>query len=515
MPEQTMLSYIRDSLNGGELPAGFHLPGETRPSFADGAADGIRRVHTAPRPLTEAERKAATAFMESAAAGDEEKARALLEDLLAQKKLSAYDCAQEFRRWARERTEPELRGRLHRVGLTLIRQCGVDEKEQVKTGLILLSLADECPEDERGDVRTLGLCDEFTFYVLPVIRTWPSANEELFRLAQRVHGWGRICLAGEILPENETIRRWFLTDAVHNTVHPAYSALDCCRKGNAPAALLGPLSPEEFRGIRDIVGGLLDEGPVKGVSLLEDAEAAMFVFLVRAKEFELSAEDAAVIRAVRGRFSGRKEIAALCGELLASYDGQKEDGPDGASESVPAPMSGNAPGLPREQTPPERAGSTPGPDRKPRFFDDDGSAVWLDEGLARNRQADASSGRPEDPGKQDTAGAESQRPFSPYDNRMDGKKPPYGPDEADNSSPPALEVTELLPPRTLDELMAGQPEEKKPRSGAGTMLAMAVILLAIGMGTHHSSTVICAFLFAGFAPVLWITDRIKKKKKKK
>ena len=69
--------------------------------------------------------------------------------------------------------------------------------------------------------------------------------------------------------------------------------------GDAPAALKGPLTREDFAGIRDIVDALLNEGPVAGISAVEDADAHLRAFLDRAGEFEPDEDDQRVVEEVR------------------------------------------------------------------------------------------------------------------------------------------------------------------------------------------------------------------------
>ena len=50
------------------------------------------------------------------------------------------------------------------------------------------------------------------------MRTWKDGNNEIWNLAKRVHGWGRIHAIEQLEPETNDIRRWLLTDGVRNEV---------------------------------------------------------------------------------------------------------------------------------------------------------------------------------------------------------------------------------------------------------------------------------------------------------
>ena len=131
------------------------------------------------------------------------------------------------------------------------------------------------------------------------MRPWEDRNEEMFRLARHVFGWGRVHLVEALEPETEEIRRWLLREGVHNDIMPQYSALDCWRKADVPAALQGTLTREDFEGIRDIIDALLDEGPVPGISAVEDAEQHLRAFLKQAETLARDDRDHEVVAAVR------------------------------------------------------------------------------------------------------------------------------------------------------------------------------------------------------------------------
>ncbi len=127
---------------------------------------------------------------------------------------------------------------------------------------------------------------------------WKDGNNAIFQQAQKVHGWGRIHAADRINPDNEEIRRWFLLDGVHNDVMPSYSALVCWKKSDAETLFRKGPSREEFSGIRDILEGLLDEGPVRGISRIENSEEVIRLFLSEAENQELELRDYEVIFAI-------------------------------------------------------------------------------------------------------------------------------------------------------------------------------------------------------------------------
>lgn len=113
-------------------------------------------------------------------------------------------------------------------------------------------------------------------------------------------------------------------EGVHNEVLPAYSALTCWEKSDAENVLRGPMTREEFSGIRDIINGLLDEGPLLGISKIENSNDMIVTFLVKAKEMASELEDYETIRDIRIHFenkdSNNPEIVPLCQEILLTHD---------------------------------------------------------------------------------------------------------------------------------------------------------------------------------------------------
>ena len=84
--------------------------------------------------------------------------------------------------------------------------------------------------------------------------------------------------------------------------------------------LFGNPSAEEYRGITDIIDGLLDEGPVPGISELENAEEVLARFVAVTPDCNPGPEEYAVIDAVKqwaenqgGSFLA---IAAACSRIL-------------------------------------------------------------------------------------------------------------------------------------------------------------------------------------------------------
>lgn len=137
---------------------------------------------------------------------------------------------------------------------------------------MILELFDQ-DEDIKKIVRTIGLSDEFTLYAVFLMRAWENGNTEIMNLAKGVNGWGKIHAVHYIEPETEEIKQWLLTEAVSNYVMPSYSGLDCYAKAGVEELLdKRELSDEEVKGILAIIDAILDEGPLPGISTIDNPE---------------------------------------------------------------------------------------------------------------------------------------------------------------------------------------------------------------------------------------------------
>lgn len=168
--------------------------------------------------------------------------------------------------------------------------------ECVKAGMMIQELFGQS-EEVKGMVRTLGLSDEFTLYSVFIMRNWENGNTEIMNIAKSVNGWGKVHAVHYIEPETEEIKYWLLTGAVSNDVMPAYSGWDCYKKADVEAILKkdGP-TYEELEGVLSIVDAMLDEGPVLGISNIENPKEILLAVLNHSiKHLPLSSENCEVI----------------------------------------------------------------------------------------------------------------------------------------------------------------------------------------------------------------------------
>ncbi len=102
-------------------------------------------------------------------------------------------------------------------------------------------------------VREFGASDEFALFVLMVVMNWVNGNEEVFRIAQTLHGWGRIHAVRLLKPETAQIRRWLLCEGASNTVNSELSAPTVAEKVNLPKVVREcDGNSEDFRSACDL-----------------------------------------------------------------------------------------------------------------------------------------------------------------------------------------------------------------------------------------------------------------------
>lgn len=261
----------------GMLPPEYSLPqeeasAESKVRFADGALDGIAIYHM----------------------GVPAQDTALLEQALQTVVTDPAQAHRLVQEWARDGHMVSAAGKMqkyvaaHQQELPpnpvyrLAVECALKGtyREEVKFGLALLPLF-ETDQDEqlKNALRILALSDEFTLYVLPIAGRWTLSAQEVLRIAKNVQGWGRIHAVVQLEPENQEIADWLFTEGWDNTVLPAYSALECYQKSGMRKRLEGTMTDRDYTSACKLLQALLGEGPVPGISEVEDAEGLLDAFL--------------------------------------------------------------------------------------------------------------------------------------------------------------------------------------------------------------------------------------------
>ena len=270
----------------------FSLPNDEEGlKYIDGAKDGICVYHMGAAEITQKDIEEINTVITFANAGDYDQADSVLEKLC--ERIRVVNFIDELQDCILARKD-EIEDKFYIYSLHLMTQSA--NIECVKAGMMIQELFTQSDE-VKGMVRTLGLSDEFTLYSVFIMRNWENGNTEIMNIAKSVNGWGKVHAVHYIEPDTEEIRQWLLTDAVSNDVMPAYSGWDCYKKADVEAIIKKDgLTYEELEGVLSIVDAILDEGPVLGISNIENPKEILLAVLNHSiKHLPLSSENCEVI----------------------------------------------------------------------------------------------------------------------------------------------------------------------------------------------------------------------------
>ncbi|MFW6639303.1 hypothetical protein ACOALZ_04605 [Nocardiopsis algeriensis] len=187
-------------------------------------------------------------------------------------------------------------------------------RNAIKIALGLLGLCGD--ERERELFVLLGTLDEFTLYAAVALwRSVPDPEPDLFRLARRATGWGRIHAVKRLEGTTDpTILAWLLREGFRSGIMDEYLAHFAAVNGRLLDALAGGGAPGEVDdALLDGAGGILsamilsEGGPAEGLADYPDAFAAL----------ERYAELISDAPAVLGRFS---DLVVIRNHLLGGPD---------------------------------------------------------------------------------------------------------------------------------------------------------------------------------------------------
>lgn len=268
--------FIRGQLrpDGSLADSACTLPDEAPPApngigWVAGAFDGVMGHHagTTGREIENAERLA-RAINEAAARPRKKELAAVYKLSSSNDVLSLIDTMME----ALVELRPSA-SEIGRVGAWLASSS--PERGPVKVGLALLGASGAT----HGTLlHELGAHEEFTlFAAVAFCNARRNPELDLFALAKRVHGWGRIhCVERLSDTQNPEIRRWILIDGFRNRVMNEYLALIAATTGELAAAL-DTVAPgrELLTAAADIIDALLDGGPAEDIDAYPDAPATL------------------------------------------------------------------------------------------------------------------------------------------------------------------------------------------------------------------------------------------------
>lgn len=320
--EKSIYRQICDHITDGILAPDFcineddYQEGAFR--FAPGALDGITYYHMGFGELNADAAKEMIRALKSAAQGSWNDA----DDKFAVfcKEHRAICLVDQLQNYLRKHQRQLAPNEMHGAAVHFLLHS--KHVECVKIGLEILELFGEPVDELKEIIRRIGQYDEFTLFAVWNMLKWKNGNDEIFKLAKLTHSWGRIHAVEHLEAETEEIRRWLLTEGTANEVTNAYSALTCWTKSGADKLLQGKITREEYRGIAAIMEGLLDEGPVPGISRIGNREQVLLRFLDQTKTHAAEEGDFEIIPQIFAWTEDKEEdytaVRSACDALLQS-----------------------------------------------------------------------------------------------------------------------------------------------------------------------------------------------------
>ena len=314
----SIFELIKTSIqNNGELPEDFKLPPKDPNGvpWADGALDGVYIYHTVGN---EEDIEPLKNIVFQISEGKFEEAQNNLENL----DFFMISRRDPLLNWI---IKEQKQINIDNLCEFTISQLSTSKNiEVIKFCLCVLEIIKlETEKDTIEKVKILALSDEFTLYCLNILKNLKNSNEEIFEIAKKVKGWGRIYSIKYLKVTNDEIKEWILEEGCHNYIIPAYTAYTCAKKINLVEILNeDKISNKKFNDISYLMNALLDEEAITGISTLEDKELLIERYLEKAKTLSSTEEDYYAVITLKEYIKNNKEIndelIKICDEILNS-----------------------------------------------------------------------------------------------------------------------------------------------------------------------------------------------------
>ncbi len=283
--DTSIYEYICNHIEDGRLPENFKLEPFDEPDsalrFADGAMDGISIYHMASAVFPNDIGTRIADALADICLGKIEDAEPALASMMREHR--AIRLIGQIQRAVLDNTDRIGPGALMRYAAQLLFTSR--DKEMVKLGLSLMELFDNPIDELKETVRELGLCNEFTIFAAWCARNWEHGNDEVFAMARKVKGWGRIHCVEMLEPETPEIRDWLLREGACNYVMPEYSAATCMAKAGVAARLEKPLSAADLDAVSFLLEhSVREDGPLAALPLNGNTRKLIELYLDRVAE---------------------------------------------------------------------------------------------------------------------------------------------------------------------------------------------------------------------------------------
>jgi len=301
----------------GKLPEDFALPQEEENGipWADGAMDGVFLYHS---NTNEENIETLKNIVFQISEGKFKEAQNNLDHL----DFLMISSRTSLLNWIIQESEKINANNLYKFTISQLKTS--KNKESIKFSLaVLLLMGVENDVKAMEIIKILALSDEFTLFCLDIIARLENSNEEIFEIVKKVKGWGRVHSIAYLEVTNDEIKDWLLEEGCHNEIDPAYTALTCAKKINLLEILNEEnISSKRFNDISYLVDALLDEGPVIGISALENKEMLIEKYLEKAKYLSSSENDYLTVMMIKEYIEDSEDInndfIKICDEILTS-----------------------------------------------------------------------------------------------------------------------------------------------------------------------------------------------------
>ena len=328
-PESIYEKILKSLDDDGNLPQGFSLARQEHDAeiiLADGAFDGVSAYHFRKPEIEEDTLDLMKSAVNAAAEDDITLANKLFTEL--SEKISAFGIIEEFQQYIFENSGKLGNNNLIGAAFNMLTQS--NNIECVKFAMSIIELYDI--QDTlwiRKAVTRLGYCNEFTLFTIFIMGRWDDANEEIFNLAKKVTGWGRIHCISYLEGDKDYIRDWLLYEGLNNHIMPEYSAVPCIVKSEVAERLERGISEKEFHAIGGLISPALPLDPVASIFGLANGKDIVEKWLDCFKTFEAKKEDYETVLYILEEVKEqdiRGNIADKCEEILSSEGAKKAAG---------------------------------------------------------------------------------------------------------------------------------------------------------------------------------------------
>jgi hypothetical protein len=211
---------------------------------------------------------------------------------------------------------------IHQVGRWLVTTAG--HRGPVKIGLALIGITGT--RDAGEIVMTLGAHDEFTLFAAVALSNGSTDPErDLWRLAKRVDGWGRIqCVERLSDSTDPEIKEWLLREGYQNSVMYEYLAYTAATTGELTAALRrAEVDRALLTSAGEIIEALIVGGPAQDISDIDDAPAMLSAYLDLLEQRAETLGDLRTATSIARMLSGGEDADARAGHGWTEADQER------------------------------------------------------------------------------------------------------------------------------------------------------------------------------------------------